>query len=181
MEKNLQSAAALEKLKELVESVHICMYCTIEHGSDMASRPMGTAKIEDDGTIWFFTTDHSGAAEEAGKEAEVCLNYSHPGKNTYLCLMGQSELVFDKAKMTELWNPMLKTWFPDGVETENIALVKVTPRSAHYWDSDASRLRLLFSFLKAQVTGEAAHGTEGDHGDLDVDGAGAGNSNRAQA
>jgi len=87
MEKNLHNQEALQKLKELVESVNICMYCSMEHGSDMASRPMGTAKIEDDGTIWFFTTDHSGAAENAQQASEVCLNYAHITKNTYLCVM----------------------------------------------------------------------------------------------
>jgi general stress protein 26 len=160
MEKNLHSEEALKKLKELVESVNICMYCAMEQGSDMASRPMGTAQIEDDGTIWFFTTDHSGAAENANKTNEVCL-------------MGNPELVFDKGKMKELWNQILKTWFPQGLDTPDIALVKVAPRSAHYWDSDASRLRLLFSFIKAQVSGKRADGDEGDQGELHVGSAGA--------
>ena len=171
MEKNLYSEEALAKLKELVESVGICMYCSMEQGSDMASRPMGTAKIEDDGTIWFFTTDHSGAAENAGHADEVCLNYAHITKNTYLCVMGSPQLSFDKAKMKELWSPMLKTWFPDGLDTPDIALVKVTPRSAQYWDSDASRLRLLFSFIKAQVTGQRPNGSEGEQGELNIAGA----------
>lgn len=168
MEKNLSNDEALKKLKELVESINICMYCTMEQGSEMASRPMGTAQVEDDGTIWFFTTDSSGTAENAGDAHEVCLNYSSPAKNSYLCVMGNPELSFDKAKMKELWTPMLKTWFPDGLDTPDIALIKVTPTHAHYWDSDVTRARLLFSFLKATITGEPANGTEGDHGELKV-------------
>jgi len=168
MEKNLHSQEALDKLKELIESVNICMYCSMEHGSDMASRPMGTAKVDDNGSIWFFTTDHSGAAENAAHAEEVCLNYAHITKNTYLCVMGDPELVFDKGKMKELWSPILKTWFPQGLDTPDIALVKVTPRSAHYWDSDASRLRLLFSFIKAQVTGKRPEG--GEQGELHLGG-----------
>jgi len=166
MEKNLQNEEALKTLKELVESIGICMYCTMDSSSDMASRPMGTAKIDDDGSIWFFTTDNSSAAGIASKGKMVCLNYAHITKNSYLCVMGSPELVFDKAKMSELWTPILKTWFPDGLNTPDIALVKVTPHSAHYWDSDMSRLRLLFSFIKAQLTGQAGNGLEGDEGDL---------------
>ena len=175
MEKNLHSEDALKKLKELVESIYICMYCSMEHGSDMASRPMGTAKIEDDGTIWFFTTDHSGAAEIAQEHSEVCLNYAHITKNTYLCVMGDSELVFDKAKMKELWSDFLTTWFPQGVNTPDIALIKVTPRSAHYWESDAARLRILFSYIKAKVTGKKPDGDDAEEGELHLDG-GAGSS-----
>jgi general stress protein 26 len=177
MEKNLHNQEAVARMKELVESVGICMYCTMEKGSDMASRPMGTAKVDEDGTIWFFTTNHSGAAENAPKGEEVCLNYAHITKNTYICVMGEPELSFDKGKMKELWTPMLKTWFPDGLDTPDIALVKVIPRSAHYWDSDMSRLRLLFSFLKAQVTGERPSGLEGDHGELNI-GSGANSSGK---
>jgi general stress protein 26 len=169
MEKDLHSAEATAKMKELIESVNICMYCTLEQGTDMASRPMGTAKVDDDGTIWFFTTDHSGPAENATEASEVCLNYAHITKNTYICVTGNPELVFDKAKMKELWNPMLKTWFPDGLDTPDIALVKVTPRSAHYWDGDASRLQLLFSYIKARITGERGKG--GDQGELHVNNA----------
>ncbi len=168
MEKNLSSEEALGKLKELVESINICMYCTMEQGSGMASRPMGTAKIEDNGDIWFFTTDSSGAAGNAEGAREVCLNYSSPAKNSYLCVMGRPELSFDKARMKELWSPILKTWFPEGLDTPDIALVRVRPRSAHYWESDVSRMRILSSFLKAAVTGERADGTEGDHGELKV-------------
>ena len=169
MEKNLHNQEALEKMKELVESVNICMYTTLERGLDLASRPMGTAKIEDDGSIWFFTTDHSGPAENANIAGEVCLSYAHITKNTYICVVGKPELVFDKGKMKELWSPMLKTWFPQGLDTPDIALVKVAPSSAHYWDGDASRLRLLFSFIKAQVTGKRPQGDEGDEGELHVD------------
>ena len=59
-----------------------------------------------------------------------------------------------KPKMQELWSPILKTWFPQGLETPDIALPAVKPTSAHYWDSDISRLSLLYSFVVAQVTGK---------------------------
>ena len=168
MEKNLESAEALTKLKDIIESINICMYCTMEAKSDMASRPMGTAKVEDDGAIWFFTMDESGAAASGAEGQEVCLNYASPAKNTYLCVMGNAQLVHDKAKMQELWSDMLKTWFPDGLESPNIALLKVSPRTAHYWDSDVSRVRLAYAYIKAKVTGEADNGAAGDHGKLAV-------------
>ncbi len=115
----------------------------------------------------FHPIDHNVVQESKGG-TEVCLNYASTAKNTYMCVMGSSEVVKDKAKMSELWNDMLKTWFPDGLETPGISLLKVTPTAAHYWESDATRLRLLFSYVKAKVTGEAANGTEGMEGHLNV-------------
>jgi general stress protein 26 len=168
MEKNLENREALDKLKEIAEGIRICMYCTMQYGSDMGSRPMSTANVYEDGTIWFFTADDTGAAQESEGSSTVCLNYSSPAKNTYMCVTGNAEVVYDKAKMAELWNDFLTTWFPDGLQTPGIALLKVTPSSAHYWDSDVTRLRILFSYLKAKVTGKPGSDSEGTEGQLIV-------------
>ena len=40
LEKNLQDEAAIKKLKELAESIRVCMYCPMQQGGDMASRPL---------------------------------------------------------------------------------------------------------------------------------------------
>jgi general stress protein 26 len=168
MEKNLQDADALKKLKELAESINICMYCTMEHGSDMASRPMSTAQVEEDGTIWFFSSDETSATQESKGGTEVCLNYASPAKNSYMCVMGNAEVVHDKAKMEELWNEFMKTWYPEGLSTPGISLLKVTPTSAHYWDNDVTRMKILFSYIRAKITGEPAKATEGNEGRLDV-------------
>ena len=167
MEKNLQSAEAVKKLKELAEGIRVCMYCTMEHGRDHASRPMSTAAVDEDGTIWFYTSDDTTAAQQSHGN-EVCLNYSDPTKNTYMCIMGSSEVVHDKAKMKELWSDFLSTWFPDGLETPGIALLKVAPSAAHYWDIDMTRVKILFSYVRAKMTGKKAEGTEGTEGELKI-------------
>lgn len=166
MEKNLNNDAALEKMKSLVESVNVCMYCTKNEIGKMISRPMGTAKVDDDGTIWFFTDDDTTAAEDAKGTSDVCLNYSSTSSNTYASISGKARLVKDKSKMEELWNDFLKTWFPDGLGTPGISLIAVSPESGQYWESDATRLKLLYSYLKAKVTGEPADGSEGTTGKL---------------
>lgn len=167
MEKNLSNDEAIKKMKEMAESVGICIYTSINDDKQLNGRPMGTAKIEDDGTFWFFTSDYSGAAHLAASQKDVLLSYSSPAKNTYVTVNGGAELSYDKAKMQELWTPMMKTWFPQGLETPDIALLCVKPTSAHYWDSDISRLSLLYSFVVAQVTGKRPD-TAGEYGELDM-------------
>lgn len=166
MEKNLSNEEALKKLKSSVESINICMMAAI--GGDGASRPMSVAACDDDGDLWFFTKKDTDAGQEAGAHKRVALHFSSPAKLNFLCVLGQSSLSQDKAKMKELWNPMMKTWFPDGLETPGITLIKVNPDSAHYWESNSSRIELLYSWAKAQITGEPADGSEGRSGDLNV-------------
>src|SRR3954465_1155465 len=91
MEKNLSNEEAIKKMKELIESVNICMYTSINDDRQLNCRPMGTAKADDDGTIWFFTSDYSGSAHQAAKNMDVCLAYAHIPKNTYLTVNGCAE------------------------------------------------------------------------------------------
>lgn len=166
MEKNLSNEDALKKMKSAIESIGVCMMAAVD--GDGASRPMSAAKCEDNGNIWFFTNEKTEAGQEAGSRKKLALHFSSPAKLNFLCVLGQSELVHDKAKMEELWNPIMKTWFPDGLETPGITLIRVDPESAHYWESNASRIELLYSWAKAQITGKPAGGSEGRSGSLEV-------------
>lgn len=166
MEKNLTNEEALKKMKSAVDSIGVCMMAAI--GGDGASRPMHAADCEEDGTIWFFTKEDADAGQEAAARKKMALHFSSPAKLNFLCVLGQSGLVHDKAKMEKLWHPMMKTWFPDGLETPGIALIRVDPDTAHYWESSASRIELLYSWAKAQITGRPADGSEGRSGELEV-------------
>jgi len=168
MEKDLQNREAIEKLKKIAEDVKFCMLATSDTSNELYGRPMTTMQVEDNGTIWFFTSSHTDIANKAKADDNVCLNYADPGKTTYLTVQGKAELVKDKKKMEELWNPMLKAWFPKGLDEPDIALLKVVPRQAHYWDTDAAKVVVLYSMIKAALTGETSD--IGKHGELNMDG-----------
>jgi general stress protein 26 len=64
--------------------------------------------------------------------------------------------VHDDAKARELWSPLYKAWFPDGLETPGLALIKVHAESAEYWEAaHSSRVITLLGYAKAAVTGNA--------------------------
>lgn len=144
----------IEKLKDMVEDVRICMFNTVSLEDEMGSRPMATAKIEDDGSIWFFTSEYSPKSKEISKENNVLLAYSDPSKNTYVTVKGKASFVDDREKKKEYWSPFVKAWFPDGVDDPKLILIKVDAEEVEYWDSSSSKLVVLFSTLKAIVTGD---------------------------
>ncbi|RYZ39916.1 MAG: pyridoxamine 5'-phosphate oxidase [Sphingobacteriales bacterium] len=164
MEKNLTREEALEKLKEIAEDIRFCMFATTDTSNFLYGRPMTTMQVDEQGDIWFFTSRESSAAQESSEQEKVCLNYANPASNNYLTVQGKASLVKDEVKMKELWNPTLKAWFPDGIDTPGIVLLRVSPEQAHYWDTDASRLQVLFSMVKSAVTGKRSD--VGDHGEL---------------
>jgi general stress protein 26 len=151
-------------LKEMIEEVRICMFTTLSDKDEFSSRPMATAKVEDDGSIWFFTNEYSLKTSEISKENQVTLGYSNPSSNTYVSVNGKAELVDDQSKKEAYFSAPIKAWFPDGLEDPRLILIKVEPISAEYWDSSSSKMVVAFNMLKAIVTGTTFD--EGKHDKL---------------
>lgn len=141
-------------IKDMIGDVRICMLTTLSDKDQFSSRPMATAKVEDDGSIWFFTNEYSLKSKEISKENEVTLGYSNPSNNTYLYVNGKAVLVDDQARKEAYFSPAVKAWFPDGVDDPRLILIKVDPTVAEYWDSSSSKMVVAFNMLKAIISGE---------------------------
>ena len=139
----------------MLEDIDFCMMTTIDSGHFRA-RPMSTQAAEFDSEVWFFTRDDSHKIEEIEKDNRVCLGYSKPDDQTYVSVSGRAEMTKDRAKMEELWSPILKAWFPEGLDDPNICLMKVAVEHAEYWESPSGKLVQLFGFVKALATGQEA-------------------------
>ena len=155
MEKNLQSSEALEKFKELVNEVNICMFITNNKAGDDQShtRPMATIEVEDNGTLWFFTDVRSIKVEEVENEHEVHLTYAHPGKESYLDVWGAATVVTDRKQIKDKWSPVVKAYFPSGADDPNVALLKVTPQDCYYWESETGKMVQFLKMAVAAATG----------------------------
>ena len=163
MENNNQEN--IKKLRELVDEVKIAMLCTSQQ-DHLRSRPMSTAQIDEEGNIWFFTNEHSGKVDELAGNHQICLSYSSPSKNSYISISGDARIINDWAKMKELYNPAINAWFPKGLDDPNLALLKVKPLQAEYWDNSSSKMVALFQQAKAILTGENYN--EGQHGKIEL-------------
>lgn len=150
---------SIEKLKTLIGNVQVAMLTTIDWGV-LRSRPMQTQEFEFDGDLWFFTSSETHKTDEIEKDRRVNVSYAAPDSNTYVSVSGTAEIVNDRAKIEELWNPIYKAWFPDELEDPNLVLLKVTVEQAEYWDSPSSTIVQIAGFVKALVTGERADGGE---------------------
>lgn len=144
----------IEILRTKIEDIRICLFTTVSVKDEFSSRPMATAKVEDDGSIYFFTNEYSLKSKEISKENQVTLGYSDPSNNSYLTVNGKAELIDDKVRKEAYFSAPVKAWFPDGLEDPRLILIKVSPDTAEYWDSSSSKMVVLFNMLKAIVKGE---------------------------
>lgn len=166
MEKNLDNTEALKKFKDLVEEINICMFITNTRGDDEHTRPMATIEAEDNGSLWFYTDVRSIKVEEVNKQRTVHLVYAHPGKSSYLDVWGSAEVITDRQQVVDKWSPVVKAWFPDGVADPNLALLKVQPEEAYYWEAERGRMVQFLKMAASVVTGQRL--AEGAQGSLNV-------------
>ena len=152
---------SIEKLKNLIKDIDFGMLTTMD-GGKLRSRPMSTQQAEFDGDLWFFTSDKTHKVDEIETDNRVNVAYSKPDDNVYVSVSGTAQLVKDREKIEELWNPILKAWFPDGLDDPHLALLKVSVEEAEYWDSPNSKLVQMYGFVKALVTGQPARGGENE-------------------
>ncbi|MCK8494584.1 MULTISPECIES: pyridoxamine 5'-phosphate oxidase family protein [Spirosoma] len=149
------NAMELDKLRDKIKDIRIAMLTTQEVDGDFHARPMATHQMDEDGTMWFFTYDNSNKVAEIRNNERIALGFSDPGSEVYVSTSGYAEVVKDQAKINELWSDFLKTWFPNGKDDPNIALLKVTTHAGEYWDRPGGKMVKLFEMAKGAITGAA--------------------------
>jgi general stress protein 26 len=157
----------VEKLVEMVKDIRSCMLITNPtKAGALSGRPMGVNMVDEDGTMWFFTKRSSNKADEIKEDSDVSIAIVDDSESKYLMINGYANIVDDKAKMEELWNPILKAWFPEGLDDPDMTLIKVVPQEADYWDSSSSTMVNMFRMVKALVTGQESEG--GEYGKINI-------------
>ena len=144
----------VKKLAKLIRGIEIAMLTTRDDDGTLRSRPMQTQDQEFDGTLWFFTPASSHKVHEVDHEHQVNLSYAQPKENRFVSVSGTATLMRDRAKIEELWTPVLKAWFPKGNDDPDVALLKVDVTKAEYWDAPSSTIVKLAGFTKAVLTGQ---------------------------
>ena len=155
----------LNKFKKLVEEVKTCMMMTKDAKGKMTARPMSNAKVDEDGSVWFFTNEFSGKVAQISHENEIFLTYAAPAANSYVAFNAYAELTDEKSKIEELWTADMNAWFPEGKDDPKILLIHAKPIEAEYWDNTSSKIVMFFNMIKSAITGKY---TKGEHANLQL-------------
>jgi len=152
----------VKKLGEMIEGIKFAMLTTAEADGTLRSRPMVTQQVEFDGDLWFFTHASDAKVDETQRNPNVNVSFAAPDDQRYVSVSGKAELVRNRQKAEELWNPMYKAWFPQGLDDPDLALLKVHVDQAEYWDSASSTMVHIAGFVKALATGQPYEGGENE-------------------
>ena len=152
-----RSNEGAEKLYKLIDDIRICMMTTVEQDGRLQSRPMYGLEADKAGDVWFFTRLESSKTTEISRDGHVNLAYSHPSKQHYISVSGRAEIVRDKGLIQDKWSEPMRTWFPEGKDDPQLALIRVHPEHGEFWDSPSSAVIHLYGYVKAAITGSPPH------------------------
>lgn len=133
---DLNGADAVRKLQEIVDSAKSCFFCTFDdHGAALNARPMNVRQVDDQGNLWFLSARDSHKNAELADDSAVELFVQGSPHSDFIHLRGRATVSTDRAKLKELWQPILKTWFTEGIDDPRITIIRVRPTEGYYWDT----------------------------------------------
>ncbi|RJG27615.1 pyridoxamine 5'-phosphate oxidase family protein [Massilia cavernae] len=158
----------VKELKDKIDSVRFAMFtCTDKYGHLIAT-PMTNQEMGPAGELWFFTSINTDLWENIAHQPEVNASFAEPKDGLYVSVSGTAERVVDPVKVHELWNPFVEAWLPSGPDDPHVALIRVVPHSAEYWDTAANKMVSLFAVARAALTGEPPKVDPVEHGKIDL-------------
>ena len=135
-------ARSLQDISEEMRDIDFCMLTTVSTDG-LAARPMSNNReVEFDGDSFFFSDGDSRTVRDLEQNPTVGLSFQgssglmgvvgKPG--IFIAIEGKGELIRDKAQFANHWQEELKRWWPDGIDSSGLTLIKVHAERLHYWD-----------------------------------------------
>ncbi|AQG78812.1 pyridoxamine 5'-phosphate oxidase family protein [Spirosoma montaniterrae] len=134
--KDLIGSEAGKKIKELVDKNTTCYFCTkLTTGEPLRTRPMSVQKVDTLGNFWFLSADDSHKNAEIQDDKYVQLLFQGSEHSDFLSVYGVATISKNKQLIEELWEPLLRTWFTEGVDDPRITVIHVKTEQGYYWDN----------------------------------------------
>ena len=132
----------LKELAKKMRAIDFTMLTTRTTGGVLTARPMSNnGEVDYDGDSWFFTTEDAGMVADIAADPVVGLTLAGDkgllGKPwIFIAIEARAELIRDKDEFEAHWTKGLDRWFPQGVDTPGLVLIKAHADRIAYWDGD---------------------------------------------
>lgn len=133
---------SLADISEKMRDIDFCMLTTVSRDG-LAQRPMSNNReVEFDGDCYFFSDGDSRTVRDLERDPTVALAYQGSGglmgvvgkPGIFIAIEGKGELIRDKSLFAQHWQEELERWWPDGIDSPGLTLIKVKAQRLHYWD-----------------------------------------------
>lgn len=111
---------------------------------DSRTRPM-TAQVDagddrdsaDGGQIYFFGSKSEALAQAIGGGHRAVATYASKDHKVFAHIHGRLAIDDDRAVVERLWNPIIASWYKDGKDDPDLALIRFDTDKADVWEAHA--------------------------------------------
>jgi general stress protein 26 len=146
-----QGNVELIRLGQLIANMPVAMFTTVDGDGALVSRPMTPLEMDANGALWFFADVRSAKINQLGA---VNLTFVDAAQGVYVSMSGRGEIYADHGHTEHLWTEFATSWFPDGPDSANLAMLKFLPQAADYWDAPHSQMVRVLAMAASVVLGE---------------------------
>ncbi|WP_337269943.1 pyridoxamine 5'-phosphate oxidase family protein [Oryzifoliimicrobium ureilyticus] len=136
------SEMSLSDIASKIKKIDFCMMSTKGSQGEISNRPMSNnGDVEYDGDSWFFSYEDTRKVADIERDPGVTLSFTEApsllGKpGIFISIEGKATLIRDKSLFEQHWTKDLDRWFPQGIDTPGIVLMKVHADRIAYWDGE---------------------------------------------
>lgn len=126
----------LKDVSKVLSDIDLAMLMTQTEDGQIAGRPMSNNRdVEFNCDSFFLTSDQTRMVADIERNKNVALSYCRQGTPTiFITVQGEAELIRDEKAFKKHWTPSLTRWFPRGLDSPHLILIKVHASRIHYWD-----------------------------------------------
>jgi general stress protein 26 len=134
------SELTLRELAKKMAKLDFAMFSTVSFDGGLTARPMSNnGDVEYEGDSYFFAYLESRKVGEIRANNHVGLSYTGAagmlgGPPLFLEVEGLATLIEDKTMFANHWTKDLDRYFPDGINTPGVVMIKVRADRIRYWD-----------------------------------------------
>lgn len=132
------SSWTLKDISRKLAEIDLVMLMTHTHEGGISGRPMNNGRNDEyRGETYFLTSNRTRMVADIERNRSVALSYCGLEKPTIsITVQGEAELVRDKDAFKAHWTDDLTRWFPRGLDTPDLILIRIRASRIHYWDGE---------------------------------------------
>jgi general stress protein 26 len=134
------SDLSLHDLSKKMAKLDFTMFATRSPNGTMTARPMSNnGDVEYQGNSYFFAYRNSRKIADVRADPQVTLSYTGAvgmlgGPPLFVTVEGVATLIEDKAVFADHWTKDLDRYFPEGIDTPGVVMIRVDAKAIRYWD-----------------------------------------------
>lgn len=133
---------------EILGNMRVCMVTNEDKGT-LRARPMAPYVDANTRTIHFVTDSDSAKVYELQADGDIALSFADTENMVFASVSGKGIVSRDRDLIRKLWGPYCDVFFDGGPENADVAVIKVAPSQAEYWDNDKGNIATAVEMTRA--------------------------------